>query len=156
MEQLNEYRNQLLARLEESAREFRAACLSVKEPNAPHADGWSVHQLAVHTRDVHTMVYGARILRTITEENPLFENFDGDAWMAGHYDPDEPLASIVDGLAASVSETVAALRPLAPEAWSRPSRHETYGGGFTTQTWVERALAHMEEHLETIKQQGGK
>jgi len=150
MEQLNEYRARLLDRLEESAREFRAAFQSVKEANAPQAEGWSAHQIAVHTRDVHKMVYGARIQRTIAEENPLFENFDGDAWMAEQYDPNEPLASILDGLADSVSQTVAALRAIPPAAWSRPSRHETYGAGFTAQTWVERSLAHIEEHLKAV------
>jgi hypothetical protein len=150
MEQLNEYRVRLLDRLEESASEFRAAFQSVKDARTPLADGWSAHQIAVHTRDVHMMVYGARIQRTIAEENPLFENFDGDAWMAGHYNPDEPLASILDELADSVSRTVASLRAAPPEAWSRPSRHETYGAGFTAQTWVERSLAHIEEHLKAI------
>lgn len=152
MEQLNEYRAHLLDRLEESAREFRAACLSVNEANAPQAEAWSTHQLAVHTRDVEKMVYGARIRRSIAEENPTFENFDGDAWMAEHYDPNEPLASILDELVDSVSQTVDSIRALPPETWSRPSQHETYGGGFSTQTWVERSLAHIEEHLATVKQ----
>jgi len=151
MEQLNEYRAHLLDRLEESVREFRAAVQSVKDANAPQADGWSAHQIAVHTRDVEKMVYGMRIRRSIAEDNPIFENFDGDAWMVEHYDPNESLASMLDELVDSVSQTVATLRPLPPETWSRPSQHETYGGGFTTHTWVERSLAHIEEHLETIK-----
>ena len=150
MEQLNEYRTHLLDRLEGSAREFRAAVQSAHEAKHVHAEGWSAHQIAVHTRDVEKMVYGARIRRSIAEENPLFENFDGDAWMAEHYDANEPLASILDELVDSVFQTVAALRALPPEAWSRASRHETYGEGFTTQTWVERSLAHLDEHLKTI------
>ena len=106
--------------------------------------------MAAHTRDVEKMVYGLRIRRTLEEDDPLFENFDGDAYMAAHYNPDEPLASILDGLAASVRDAVARLRSLPPEAWTRPSRHETYGSGFTAQTWVERALAHVEEHLRAV------
>ena len=154
MEQLNEYRTHLLDRLEESAREFRAAVQSAHEANAPHTEGWNAHQIAVHTRDVEKMVYGERIRHTITEENPLFENFDGDAWMAEHYNTEEPLASILDELVDSISQTAATLRALPPETWSRPSRHEAYGAGFTTQTWVERSLAHIEEHLETVKKSG--
>jgi hypothetical protein len=151
MEQLNEYRARLLDRLEESARKFRSVIQSMQDANAPLAEGWSAHQIAVHARDVHKMVYGARIHRTIAEENPLIENFDGDAWMAEHYDPNEPLASILDGLVDSASQTAAELRTLPPETWSRLSRHETYGTGFTTQTWVERSLAHIEEHVKTIE-----
>ena len=149
MEQLIEYRAQLLKRLEESAREFCQACLDAPARTVA-AEAWSVHQLAAHTRDVEKFVYGARIRRSMTEANPLFMNFDGDAWMAEHYDPGEPLASILNELAASVSQTVALLRAAPPEAWSRPSQHETYGANFTTQTWVERSLAHIEEHMKTV------
>ena len=150
MEQLAEYRTRLLDRLEESAREFRAAVQSAKDAKLVHAEEWSAHQIAVHTRDVEKMVYGARIRRSIAEDNPTFENFDGDTWMSEHYDANEPLASILDELVDSVSQTVAALRTLPPETWMRPSRHETYGGGFTTQTWVERSLAHIEEHVKAV------
>jgi hypothetical protein len=39
------------------------------------------------------------------------------------------------------------------EAWSRTSRHTTFGSGFTLQTWVERDLAHIQEHLKAVKQE---
>ena len=151
MDQPTEYRQQLLARLETTLREFREAVETATTPTVPReADGWSVHQIAAHTRDVEKMVYGMRVRRTLEEDDPLFENFDGDAWMAEHYNPDEPLASILDELAGSVQEAVARLRGLPSAAWTRPSRHAAYGGGFTTQTWVERSLAHIEEHLKTV------
>jgi hypothetical protein len=92
-----------------------------------------------------------RVRRTAEEENPEFQNFDADEWIAANYNADEPLASILDELSASVKETVSMLRQLPLEAWSRESRHVTYGGGFTLQTWVERGLAHIQEHLETVK-----
>ena len=151
MEQLLEYRSHLLDRFEEATRQFREAVEIATQPNVPkEADGWSVHQLAAHTRDVEKMVYGLRVRRTLEEDDPLFENFDGDAYMAAHYNPEEPLASILDELADSVRANVARLRALPPDAWTRPSRHETYGAGFTAQTWVERALAHVEEHLRSV------
>ena len=151
MEQLLEYRQQLLARLEESAREFRAACQAAASRTvAREADGWNIHQIAVHTRDTEKLVYGLRIRRSLEEENPLFQNFDGDAWMTEHYDPNEPLASVLDGLVDSVEQIVARLRDLPPEVWTRPSQHKTYGAGLTAQTWVERSLAHIEEHLKTV------
>ena len=151
MEQLLEYRQHLLERYEEAAHEFREAVETVDSPKVPReADGWNVHQIAAHTRDVERMIYGLRVRRSLEEENPLFENFDGDAWMAEHYNTDEPLASILDELADSVRTNVARLKRLPPEAWTRPSRHEAYGDGFTVQTWVERGLAHIEEHLKTV------
>jgi len=153
MNQLLEYRAKLIDRLVAAADEFCAACLAVHAPFEP-ADkgGWNTHQLAVHTRDVDKLAYGLRARRTATEDEPKFQNFDGEAWMAAHYNPDEPLASVLDELSASVKETAALLRDLPPEAWSRQSSHEIYGGGFTLQTWVERGLAHIQEHLETVKE----
>ncbi len=38
------------------------------------------------------------------------------------------------------------------EVWSREGRHEALGGGLTLQLWVERSLAHIEEHLAAVKQ----
>ena len=110
-----------------------------------------LHQIAWHTRDVEKLVYGARIQRTLNEDNPEFKNFDADEWMAAHYNPQEPLAEILDEFIKNVDELCKTLRGLPQEAWSRESRHETMGGELTLQLWVERSLAHIEEHLQTVK-----
>jgi len=137
-----------------ATREFKDACLTVQDPFAPlENDGWNTHQVATHTRDVHMMVYRFRAQRTSQEENPIFQNFDGEAYMAEHYDADEPIKSILDGLIASVQAFVLFLERLPVEAWSRESRHATFGGGFTLQTWIERDLAHIEEHLKAVKKE---
>lgn len=152
MKELNEYRTKLMGRLVSAAREFREACLAVPDAFAPlDASGWNAHQVAAHTRDVNRLVYGLRARRTAEEENPEFTNFDGDAYMAENYNAQEPLSEILDGLVGDVEALTGTLRQLPAEAWSRESRHETLGGGFTLQTWVERDLAHVEEHLETVR-----
>jgi hypothetical protein len=142
----------LIGKLAAAAKDFRAACLAVKDPHAPLEEGgWNVHQVAVHTRDVDKLVYGLRARRTALEDNPEFQNFDGDAYMAGHYDVDESLDAMLNGLVESVESLAENLRSLPTEAWSRESRHATLGSGFTLQTWVERNLAHIQEHLETVQ-----
>lgn len=152
MKELNEYRSHLTERLVSATKDFKDACLAVQDPLAPlENNGWSTQQIATHTRDVHMMVYRFRAQRTSQEENPLFQNFDGEAYMAEHYDADEPLKAILDGLIASVQAFVLFLERLPVEAWSRESRHATFGGGFTLQTWIERDLAHIEEHLKAVK-----
>lgn len=151
MEQLYDYRARLLERYRAAAREFQRAVISAVKSSPHQKEGeWSIHQLAAHTRDVEKMVYGVRIRRTLGEENPLFENFDGDAWMAQHYRTDEPVESILKELMESVEEAAAQLAGIPPAAWARPSRHATYGNDFTLQTWVERGLAHIEEHLKSV------
>lgn len=152
MNELTEYRANLMDKLISAANDFRAACLALKDPYAPlEAGGWNAHQLAVHTRDVDQLVYGLRARRTALEDNPEFQNFDGEAYMAGHYDPNEPLDEMLNGFVRSVESLAEYLHSLPREAWSRESRHATLGRGFTLQTWVERNLAHIREHLETIQ-----
>lgn len=152
MKELSEYREKLIDKLTAAAKDFRAACLVIKDPYAPLEEGgWNVHQVAVHTRDVDKLVYGLRARRTTLEDNPEFQNFDGDAYMAEHYDASEPLDELLDGFVVSVQYLAENLRTLPSEAWSRESRHATLGSGFTLQTWVERDLAHIQEHLEAVK-----
>jgi hypothetical protein len=149
--ELQEYRQKLLKRLEEAAHEFEAACRAVGDPFALRYEDWTVHQLAAHTRDVAVNVYGPRARRTATEDNPEFKNFDADAWMAAHYNPAEPIDSILAELKENITSLVAFLRELPAEAWARQSRHEIHGDGFTLQLWVERNLEHLEEHLHSVK-----
>ena len=152
MKELLEYRDKLLHRLETASSEFRDACLAARDPYAAvEPGGWSVHQLAAHTRDTDKLVYGARARRTLAEDNPEFANFDGEAYMAAHYDRTEQLPQLLNGFVASVQSLVELLRGIPAEGWSRLSSHETLGGGLTLQTWVERDLEHIEEHLATAK-----
>lgn len=150
MKELLEYREKLIKRLREAAQEFRQACESADRLKRP-AGEWTAHQLASHTRDVEKLVYGERIRRTIQEENPEFKNFDADSWMAEHYSSQEPLESILTDFTSNVGTLCDMLEKLPREAWSRVGRHEIMGGGLTMQIWVERSLAHIEEHLRTVK-----
>jgi hypothetical protein len=148
---LHEYRKKLIARLGAATGEFVAACRAVKDPSHPlEPGGWNLHQVAAHVRDVDAQVYGMRIRRTAQESSPLFENFDADEWVKSHYDSSEPLEKILAQFEAGLRELTGWLATLPDETWSRVSRHQVYGE-FTFQTWVERALAHIEEHLETVR-----
>lgn len=150
MKEVFEYRVKMIERLERAAQEFCDACLA-RSASAKLAGEWNAHQIAAHTRDVAERVYGERVRRTLSEENPMFENFDADVWMAAHYDQSEPLADILAAFLKNIKGLCETLRGLPQEAWSRESRHEASGGGLTLQLWVERDLAHIEEHLKTLQ-----
>ena len=150
-QELLDYRTRMLNRILAKAQEFTDTCNAISYPFAPlETDGWNTHQVAVHMRDVQVHVYGLRARRTVMEDRPVFPNFDGDAWNAEHYDPAEPLGAILDEFLSNVRATVDFLAPLPPPAWARLSRHEV-SGEFAMQHWVERMLAHIEEHLATVK-----
>lgn len=152
MKQVSEYREKLLDKLIASASEFRRACLAVQNQFLPmDRDGWSVHQIAAHVRDVDRFVYGLRARTTAEEANPEFPNFDGETFAREHYSREESLETILDGFVRSVQSLVELLRNLTPQDWARVSRHEKLGANLTLQFWVERALAHILEHLETVR-----
>ncbi len=156
MKELLEYRKRLLQQLVATAHEFRAACLRVANPfQAVEAEGWNVHQIAAHARDVDRWAYGLRARRTLEEAMPLFQNFDGEAHAREHYSAEEPLSAVVDELVRSTEALAALLRDQPAEVWSRLSRHEKLGNSLTLQFWVERALAHLEEHLATVRKVAG-
>ncbi len=151
MKELIEYREKMIARLENAAQEFCAACKTIGDPFAKVEGEWTLHQIASHTRDVEKLVYGERIRQTLHSDNPTFKSFDADEWMANHYNPDEALADILNEFSSNVEALCVTLKDLPQPAWSRESRHETIGGELTLQLWVERSLEHIEEHLKTIK-----
>lgn len=151
MKEISAYRTQLISKLMASGREFREACQAVQDPFVPlEENGWNVHQIAAHVRDVDQLVYGLRAKRTALEDNPAFSNFDGQAYAREHYSPEESLKDMLAGFVQSVESLTDMLRNLPMEAWSRISYHEKLGENLTLQLWVERSLAHIEEHLETV------
>src|SRR5919205_3727171 len=122
MKELSEYRVNLMEKLRATAEAFRDQCLAVKDPYAPLTNnGWSVHQIAAHTRDVAKLVYGLRARRTATEDNPKFQNFDGEAYMAEHYDASEPMPALLNDFVGSIEALIVWLHTLPVETWSRVS-----------------------------------
>lgn len=149
--ELYEYRSKLLARTVAATREFCTFCRQVDDPHRPlNAEGWSTHQIAAHVRDVDKQVYGKRLRRAVAEEHPTFQNFDGDAWLRENYSANEPLEKILAEFETSIHALVGWLSSLAPTDWSRLTRHEVYGE-FAMQSWAERGLAHIEEHIRVIE-----
>lgn len=151
MKELMEYRVKLVDRLREAAQEFCAAGEAVGDPAQIVEGEWNLHQIISHTRDVEKKVYGLRIRRTLDEDIPVFKNFEADNWMKTEYQKDEPLPAILKDFSASVEALCNILSALPTEAWSRLSRHESMSGEQPMQLWVERSLAHIEEHLATLK-----
>ena len=151
MKELIEYRIKMIERLREAVREFRQVGEAIRDPYEIVEDGWTAHQIIAHTNDVHIHIYGTRILRTVNEDNPEFKNFEADEWMKTNYNKDEPLEKILGDFSMSVEGLCKTLDELPREAWSRESRHETMGNELPLQLWVERNLAHIEEHLLTLK-----
>lgn len=151
MKELLEYREKLIARLAQATQEFYDVCAGFENPFVKIVGDWNVHQIASHTRDVEKFVYGERVQKTLYEERPHFKSFDADDWMTAQYNPDESLKNILDDFLNNVNKLCNTLKEMPHEAWSRLSSHESAGNELTLQLWVERGLAHIEEHLLEVK-----
>ncbi|HCR71589.1 MAG TPA: hypothetical protein DIW23_09110 [Anaerolineae bacterium] len=151
MKELLEYREKLIARLSEATKEFCEVCESFANPFEKVDGDWNVHQIASHTRDVEHLIYSERVRKTLSEDNPHFKSFNADAWMAEHYNKDEPLNKILLDFDANITALCNTLKNIKREDWSRLSNHESAGNELTLQLWVERSLAHIEEHLKALK-----
>lgn len=148
-----DYRARLLEQLLKSADAFCAACRddALEDPHKPvDENGWNIHQLAQHVRDVDIRSYGTRVRRTLAEDHPTFSKFDADQWSFEHYDASEALEKILAEFQGRIHTLVEELKSQPASAWSRLSRHEIQGDR-TLQIWVERSLEHIQEHLETVE-----
>ena len=147
MEELLEYRQRMVKKIAKAPEMIEVAILQIKDHTQPlENDGWNLHQLVAHMRDVNKHVYLPRLHRIIDEENPMFENFDGEAWMAEHYQPGEPIQEMASEFKEQCQSSAEFLKDLPQEAWNRPGQHPSFGK-HSMQWWVERTLAHISEHL---------
>ncbi|HKZ44998.1 MAG TPA: DinB family protein [Anaerolineales bacterium] len=151
MEELLEYRQRMINRFAEAPALIDSAMAKIPAHNQSLEEGdWNAHQVITHMRDVNSQVYLPRLQRIMTESDPIFKNFDGDAWMVDHYDPHEPLGAILNELKEQCLSTAEWLHQLAPPSWNRNGIHPTIGT-HTLQWWVERTLAHINEHVAQLE-----
>jgi DNA-binding transcriptional regulator YbjK len=108
----------------------------------------------VHVRDAEQQAYAPRLKRILVEDRPLFEDFDGDAFMTQHYRAGEDIRAILEAIEAERMALAERLRALASAEWSRTGRHPSLGER-TLQSWVERSESHMQEHLTQLASYAG-
>ena len=152
MEELWAYRQRLLERHEAQVTDLRRRLSAWAEDRlriAPRPGEWSAHQMVFHLRDTEIQAYVPRVHRMLAEAEPCLADFDAEVFMAGHYDPTEPLEQIVTDIEQARMGLRRALAFDDGRAWSRTGRHPALGSR-TVQTWVERAVLHFDEHLRGL------
>jgi hypothetical protein len=154
MEELLEYRQRMVNKFAESGKLLETALLLINDPTQPlEPGGWNPHQVVAHMRDVNRQVYIPRLHRIVEEENPLFEDFDGETWMTLHYQPREAMQELITEFGEQCLTNATWLRSLPIETWNRSGKHPTIGV-HSLQWWVERLLAHISDHLLQLGQKG--
>lgn len=110
-----------------------------------NGDEWSVCQIVGHLCAVESP-YRARLVRITLEDHPHVAAIN---CITGEYDPDTPIAILIETFALLRRETVRFLESLAPLARGRTAVHAELGN-ITLRSQVEALSAHDEEHLAQI------
>ncbi len=150
---LDAYRRRLLERfrLQPEMVQERLRGLDREGVRAPIKPGeWSAHQVIFHVRAADEQAYGRRLMRILQEERPELEDYDEVAWMKDHYDPEESSSAILVRWQSARRGWADLLDAAPPAAWSRSGRHPFYGER-TLQWWLERAVAHAEDHRRQLE-----
>lgn len=152
-EQLFDYRARLLIRLEQQPSELARVIAAIPEPEwQVRRDmlGRTIHHIAAHVRSLETLAFLPRVHRILTEADPELIAYPTHHWADAHYDPAEPMTSILTEFSRARAQMVAWFRPLDPAGWTRAGFHPP-SGARTLQWWAERSYNHAREHLESIR-----
>jgi hypothetical protein len=116
----------------------------------PSEAEWSLTEVACHMRDVEREVHQARLQALLAEEDAFLPGVDADEWAGPrHYRAQNGRAAAADFLA-SRDETIALLRSLPVEAWSRTGQH-TFFGPTSLREIVYLAVQHDRVHAKQIE-----
>ncbi len=175
MDEITEYREKLIHRLDYQPEELKATLNILPEaqwhdrrlpapalPLAPSGqkrargpDGGSVHQLVAHIRDLETLAFRPRFRRVLMEDRPILEAFASHTWSAESYEVGEPLGKMLAEFERARAEAVALMRPLRPDDWARAGFHPP-SGWRTAQWWAEHMYQHVNNHLTDIRRVMGR
>jgi hypothetical protein len=110
----------------------------------PSRDVWSPTEYACHVRDVHR-VFAERVSLMLTEDDPLFANWDQDETaLAERYDL-ATAATVAPELAEAAERAAAAYDAVEGQQWQRPGRRSN-GSVFTVETLGRYHLHDLVHH----------
>ncbi len=115
----------------------------------PAAGQWTAHEVIVHCADSEANAH-MRIRYILAERDPLIVGYDQDRWtevLDYHAHPLEPALATI---AAVRANTVALLRRLPDEAWTRAGRHTEHQGAYSAERWLTIYAEHLEVHVAQL------
>jgi hypothetical protein len=129
----------------------RTIGVALERPDAatrPAATVWSPLEYGCHVRDVCTL-FAHRLHLMLTEDDPLFENWDQDETaIAERYWEQQP-ATVAEQLEQTVERIAAAFAAVADDQWRRPGRRSN-GSLFTVDTFARYFLHDLAHHAREV------
>jgi DinB superfamily len=114
----------------------------------PQPDKWSALEYGCHVRDV-LKLYDYRLGLMLTEDDPLYPNWDQDETaVADRYDTQDP-ATVADELAAAAEAIAGRFDLVAAAQWDRPGRRGD-GAVFTVESFARYFVHDPVHHLYDV------
>lgn len=114
----------------------------------PSPDRWSPLEYGCHVRDVFRL-YDRRLELMLTEDDPLFPNWDQDATaVADRYGEQDP-GTVATGLDDAAQALSARFAAVADDEWQRPGRRSD-GASFTVETFARYFIHDPVHHLYDV------
>jgi hypothetical protein len=115
---------------------------------AARPDRWSALEYGCHVRDVFRL-YDYRLGLMLTEDDPLYPNWDQDETaVAGDYASQDP-AVVADELASAADGLAASFAAVSVDQWRRPGRRSD-GATFSVETFGRYFMHDPIHHLYDV------
>ncbi|MBO3086163.1 DinB family protein [Cellulomonas fengjieae] len=137
------------ATLREATPRWVAALQRPDARDRPEPTTWSTLEYGAHVRD-GIRIFGARLDLMLTQDDPLFDNWDQDATaLEDRYDLQDP-SVVADELAEAARATADRFDSVADDQWERPGRRSN-GSRFTVLTLGQYFLHDVVHHLHDVR-----
>jgi hypothetical protein len=115
----------------------------------PKPAEWSAHEIVCHCADSESHA-SLRIRMFAAAPDPVIVGYDQELWARALDYPAHPLEDALNVVDAVRASTVALLRRLGDDVWSRVGRH-TESGRYTAEDWLRTYAAHVHDHASQIE-----
>jgi len=114
------------------------------ETQRPDDSTWSPLEYACHVRDVCAL-YAARLDMMLTQDDPLYPNWDQDATAEQDRYSEQDPAEVADQVTSAAGRMATELALVTGDQWSRPGRRSD-GASFTIDTFARYLLHDLVHH----------
>ncbi len=119
------------------------------------ADGeWSARTVLAHLRDDEWLVLRMRCERMLSEDGPVFPDFDEKAWEKERNRSRDRKEELLGDFALQRQASLNMLANLRPGDEERRGRHEEYGE-FTVGSWITHWVEHDRTHIAQVERMLG-
>jgi uncharacterized damage-inducible protein DinB len=146
---------EIVSQLESQGNAMQQLLASLGEERAAYRyapDKWSIKQVVGHITDSER-VFAYRLLAIARGEAQSLPGFDENEYMANVNFDKQTLAELAEGLAATRRATVALVRGLEDEAWSR--RGVANNNPITVRALAWVTAGHERHHLNVLRERYG-